>query len=148
MIGLIMFGSIINYLTRSTLSVAAPALMQDLHISTQQYSWIVCAFQGAIMLQPFCGYVLDVIGLKRGFALFAVAWSLISILSTASVSSPPRLIAVHCKSIHSIVFKRGQDDHCEILSCSDTSINDRSHASAYGTGKNRGASGGARRQTS
>jgi MFS transporter, ACS family, aldohexuronate transporter len=49
MIGLIMFGSIINYLTRSTLSVAAPALMQDLHISTQQYSWIVCAFQGAIM---------------------------------------------------------------------------------------------------
>jgi hypothetical protein len=143
-----MFGSIINYLTRSTLSVAAPALMQDLHISTQQYSWIVCAFQGAIMLQPFCGYVLDVIGLKRGFALFAVAWSLISILSTASVSSPPRLIAVHCKSIHSIVFKRGQDDHCEILSCSDTSINDRSHASAYGTGKNRGASGDARSQTS
>jgi hypothetical protein len=32
MIGLIMFGSIINYLTRSTLSIAAPALMQDLHI--------------------------------------------------------------------------------------------------------------------
>jgi ACS family hexuronate transporter-like MFS transporter len=30
------------------------------------------------MLQPLCGYVLDVIGLKRGYALFAVAWSLIS----------------------------------------------------------------------
>src|SRR6185503_20928168 len=35
-------------------------------------------FQGAIMLQPFCGYVLDVIGLKRGYALFATAWSIIS----------------------------------------------------------------------
>ena len=30
------------------------------------------------MLQPICGYVLDVIGLKFGFAIFAVAWSFIS----------------------------------------------------------------------
>lgn len=78
MIGLLMVGSIVNYLTRSTLSVAAPTLLGDLHITTPQYSWIVGAFQGAIMLQPFCGYVLDVLGLKLGFALFAVAWSVIS----------------------------------------------------------------------
>lgn len=78
MIGLIMLGSIINYLTRSTLSVAAPVLLQDLHITERQYSWITGAFQGTIMLQPICGYVLDVIGLKSGFALFAIAWSLIS----------------------------------------------------------------------
>src|SRR5947208_5693572 len=78
MIGLIMLGSIINYLTRSTLSVAAPTLLKDLNIGTQQYSWVVGTFQGAIMLQPLCGYVLDVIGLKRGYALFAVAWSFIS----------------------------------------------------------------------
>lgn len=77
-IGLIMLGSSINYLTRSTLAVAAPEILEDLHISTQQYSWIVGAFQGAIMLQPVCGYILDVIGLKLGFALFAVAWSLVS----------------------------------------------------------------------
>ena len=76
MIGLIMLGSIINYLTRSSLAVAAPVLLQDLHISTGQYSWIVGAFQGAIMTQPVCGYVLDVLGLKIGFAIFAVAWSL------------------------------------------------------------------------
>ena len=38
MIGLLMLGAIINYLTRSTLSVAAPTVMADLHISTQQYS--------------------------------------------------------------------------------------------------------------
>jgi ACS family hexuronate transporter-like MFS transporter len=78
MIGLIMLGSIINYLTRSTLSVAAPTLKTALGMAEQQYSWIVGAFQGAIMLQPICGYVLDVIGLKRGFALFAIAWSVIS----------------------------------------------------------------------
>src|SRR5262245_54662939 len=78
MIGLIMLGSIINYLTRSTLSVAAPTLLKDLGIGAQQYSWIVSTFQGAIMLQPLCGYVLDVIGLKAGYALFAVVWSIIS----------------------------------------------------------------------
>ena len=78
MIGLIMSGAIVNYLTRATLAVAAPTLLADLHITTKEYSWITGAFQGAIMLQPFCGYVLDVIGLKLGFAIFAVAWSLIS----------------------------------------------------------------------
>ena len=78
MISLLMLGAIINYLTRSTLAVAAPTVLKDLEITTQQYSWIVGAFQGAIMLQPICGYVLDVIGLKFGFAIFAIAWSFIS----------------------------------------------------------------------
>src|ERR1035437_9037616 len=75
MIGLLMLGSIINYLTRSTLAVAAPTLLLDLQISEKQYSWILIAFQITLMLQPFCGYVLDVLGLKRGFAIFAIAWS-------------------------------------------------------------------------
>ena len=78
MIGLLMAGSIVNYLTRSTLSVAAPTLLKDLDISTYEYSWIVAAFQFAIMLQPICGYVLDVLGLRLGFAIFAIAWSIIS----------------------------------------------------------------------
>jgi ACS family hexuronate transporter-like MFS transporter len=78
MISLLMVGAIINYLTRSTLAVAAPTVLADLQISREEYSWIVGAFQGAIMLQPLCGYVMDVIGLKLGFALFAIAWSLIS----------------------------------------------------------------------
>jgi len=78
MISLLMLGAIINYLTRSTLAVAAPTVLKDLGITTQQYSWILGAFQGAIMLQPICGYVLDVVGLKLGFALFGLAWSFIS----------------------------------------------------------------------
>ena len=54
-----MVGSIINYLTRSTLAVAAPTVLKDLDITTQQYSWILSAFQVAIMLQPLCGYVME-----------------------------------------------------------------------------------------
>ena len=78
MMGLLMVGSIVNYLTRATLAVAAPTLLKDLAISEQQYSWVLSAFQIAIMLQPICGYVMDTIGLKMGFAIFAVAWSFIS----------------------------------------------------------------------
>jgi ACS family hexuronate transporter-like MFS transporter len=75
MISLIMLGSIVNYLTRSTLAVAAPTLLHDLHITTRQYSWIVGTFQGAIMAQPVCGYVLDVLGLKFGLAIFVTVWA-------------------------------------------------------------------------
>jgi ACS family hexuronate transporter-like MFS transporter len=78
MISLIMLGSVNNYLTRSTLSVAAPTLLQELHISAREYSWIVGAFQGAILAQPICGYALDVLGLKAGYAIFAVAWSVVN----------------------------------------------------------------------
>jgi MFS transporter, ACS family, hexuronate transporter len=78
MMSLLMLGSIINYLTRATLAVAAPTVLKDLHITTQQYSWVLSAFQFAIMLQPLCGYVLDSVGLKLGFAMFAIAWSFIS----------------------------------------------------------------------
>ena len=78
MMGLLMLGSIINYLTRATLAVAAPSVLKDLDITTQQYSWILSAFQFAIMLQPLCGYVMDSVGLKLGFAIFAIAWSFVS----------------------------------------------------------------------
>ncbi|MDB4914914.1 MAG: major facilitator superfamily 1 [Gemmatimonadetes bacterium] len=78
MIGLIMLGSIINYLTRSTLAVAAPTMMRQGLFTAQQYSWVLSTFQVAIMLQPFAGYVLDAVGLKRGYAVFAISWSFIS----------------------------------------------------------------------
>ena len=78
MMGLLMAGSVINYLTRSTLGVAAPTVLKDLDITAQEYSWVLSGFQVAIMLQPICGYVMDTVGLKAGFAIFATAWSLFS----------------------------------------------------------------------
>ncbi len=88
MISLIMLGATVNYLTRSTLSVAAPTLIKDLNIGPKEYSWINAAFQGAIMLQPFCGYVLDVLGLKTGYAIFAIAWSFINMAHAFARSWP------------------------------------------------------------
>jgi ACS family hexuronate transporter-like MFS transporter len=78
MMGLIMVGSILNYLTRSTLAVAAPTMLKELRIDEHQYSYILVAFQIAIMFQPVCGYVMDVLGLRIGLAIFATAWSVIN----------------------------------------------------------------------
>ena len=75
MIGLIMLGSVVNYLTRSTMSVAAPTVLKELRIGEKEYSWMVGAFQATIMAQPIAGYFLDVLGLKLGLAIFVVAWS-------------------------------------------------------------------------
>jgi len=76
-IGLIMLGALVNFLSRQTLSIAAPTVIASLHITTQQYGWITSAFQGGIMLQPVVGYIIDILGVKSGFALFAFLWSVI-----------------------------------------------------------------------
>lgn len=78
-IGLVMGVMILNYLSRSILGIAAPTIMAEQHISTEQYGWITGAFQVGIMCQPLIGWLLDSIGLKIGFALFAGLWSIITL---------------------------------------------------------------------
>ena len=77
MVSLVAAGLIINYLARNTLSVAAPTLMKDLHITTEQYAHVVVAWQLCYaFMQPVAGFLLDTVGTKIGFAAFALAWSL------------------------------------------------------------------------
>ncbi|RXT73382.1 MFS transporter [Pseudomonas syringae] len=76
MVGLVTAGLVVNYLARNTLSVAAPTLMSELSISTEQYAHIVVAWQLCYaIMQPVAGYIIDAIGTKMGFAIFAIAWS-------------------------------------------------------------------------
>lgn len=80
-IGLIMLGTIFNYLARSSLSVAAPTLTEQMSLTTQQYSYVVAAFQAAYtVMQPIAGYILDLVGLKIGFAIFALGWAIANML--------------------------------------------------------------------
>ncbi|MCW0330211.1 MFS transporter [Pantoea ananatis] len=77
MIILVCFITIINYLDRTALGVAAPTIMEALDISKEQYSWIVSAFQLAYTIgQPVMGYFIDTIGLKLGFFICAIVWGL------------------------------------------------------------------------
>lgn len=76
-IGLVTLGTILNYLARSTLSVAAPTLKQELGMTTENYSYVVLSFQLAYtVMQTVAGAVLDLLGTRLGFFLFAVGWAL------------------------------------------------------------------------
>lgn len=75
-IGLVTLGTILNYLARSTLSVAAPTLKTEFAMTTEQYSWVVLAFQASYtVMQTVAGSVLDALGTRLGFFLFAVGWA-------------------------------------------------------------------------
>ena len=75
-VGMVCLGTIANYLTRNSLAVMAPQLKSSLHFTTRQYSYVVAAFQLAYtVMQPVCGFIIDTLGLRLSFALFAVAWS-------------------------------------------------------------------------
>ncbi|MEO5708138.1 MAG: MFS transporter [Alteraurantiacibacter sp.] len=69
---------IINYLSRSIMGVAAPTIMDEQGISNEQYGWITGAFQVGVMMQPLVGQFLDSAGLRVGFALCAVIWSVLT----------------------------------------------------------------------
>jgi ACS family hexuronate transporter-like MFS transporter len=74
-IGLVTLGTVLNYLARSTLSVAAPTLKSEFAMSTEQYSWVVLAFQASYtVMQTVAGSVLDALGTRLGFFLFAIGW--------------------------------------------------------------------------
>lgn len=77
-IGLFVGAMVVNYLARSVLGVAAPVILTEQKISTEQYGWITGAFQIGVMFQPLAGYVLDAVGLRGGFAGFVAVWSLIT----------------------------------------------------------------------
>ncbi|KTF67678.1 MFS transporter [Sphingomonas sp. HT-1] len=80
-VGLICAGTIANYLARNSLGVLAPELKSVLHMTTQQYSYVVGAFQlSYTVMQPIAGMIVDRVGLRAGFALFGVAWSVANML--------------------------------------------------------------------
>ncbi|MFQ6566080.1 MFS transporter, partial [Dickeya dianthicola] len=86
-LALFLFGVTVNYITRNSLGILAPELKTVLNITTEQYSWIVGAFQLAYTIfQPLCGWLIDVIGLKLGFMICAVIWALMCLLHAGAGS--------------------------------------------------------------
>ncbi|WP_034916873.1 MFS transporter [Erwinia sp. 9145] len=87
MIALVTVGTVLGYLTRNAVAVAAPTLQEQLHITTQQYSYIIAAYSACYtVMQPIAGYILDVLGTKIGYAMFALLWAVFC-MATALASS-------------------------------------------------------------
>ncbi|KQM65476.1 hexuronate transporter [Sphingomonas sp. Leaf17] len=89
LIGLVTLGTILNYLARSTLSVAAPQLKSEFGMTTEDYSWVVLAFQASYtVMQTVAGSVLDALGTRLGFFLFAVGWALANMAHALATGWP------------------------------------------------------------
>jgi len=86
-LALFLSGVTVNYLARNSLGILAPELKVNLGMSTEQYSWVVAAFQLAYTIfQPICGWFIDVVGLKLGFLICATLWSLTCLLHAGAGS--------------------------------------------------------------
>src|SRR5215469_9410921 len=66
----------LNYLDRQTLSVLADTIQKELHLSTIDYSRITSSFLiSYAVMYAVSGKLIDVVGTRRGFMLFASSWS-------------------------------------------------------------------------
>lgn len=75
MLALMLAGTIVIYIDRNVLGVLAPILKKELDFTTEQYSYVVSAFQIVYSFsQPVAGYVTDLIGPRIGYAVAAFVW--------------------------------------------------------------------------
>src|SRR5262249_28175714 len=73
--------STLNYLDRQTLSVLADTIQKELHLSTIDYSRITFSFLiSYAVMYAVSGKLIDVVGRRRGFILFASGWSVANML--------------------------------------------------------------------
>ena len=81
MIALAFWATVINYLDRQTLSVAAPLLQEKFHISDEAYSWVVGAFLGTYtVMNGASGPMIDRLGTRLGYGLCVAWWSIAAAL--------------------------------------------------------------------
>jgi ACS family hexuronate transporter-like MFS transporter len=81
MISFAFWATVINYLDRQTLSVAAPVLREHFHMSNAEYSRVVFAFLLTYTVSNgISGPVIDRLGTKLGYALCMLWWSVAALL--------------------------------------------------------------------
>lgn len=81
MIGIVFWATVINYLDRQALSVAAPVLREQFGLSNVEYSRVVFGFLLAYtVMNGVSGPLIDRVGTKVGYALCMAWWSLAAIM--------------------------------------------------------------------
>ena len=76
-IAMIFFATLINYIDRLTISVLAPVITKELNLSNTEFGGIATWFLFAYTIsQALSGKLYDRIGIKKGFTVSIVVWSL------------------------------------------------------------------------
>jgi ACS family hexuronate transporter-like MFS transporter len=74
---LLFLATVINFVDRQTLSVVAPVLREEFHLSNTDYGRIVSAFMFGMMVGEFpMGWLMDRLGVRTGFSFSVTWWSL------------------------------------------------------------------------
>jgi ACS family hexuronate transporter-like MFS transporter len=82
-----MLVSLVSYVDRNTLALLAPTILAELHLSAEQYGWMISCFSVAYSVgNPVWGRVLDRVGLRRGMLAAVALWTIAS-ASHAGVST-------------------------------------------------------------
>ena len=85
-VGMIFFATLINYIDRLTISVLAPKITEDLHLTNTEFGGIATWFLFAYTIsQGLSGKLYDRVGIKKGFTASIVLWSLAAIAHAWSV---------------------------------------------------------------
>src|ERR1700709_865134 len=88
MLGMAFLATVINYLDRQTLSVLAPVLLDQFHISASTYSQIIFAFMLAYtIMNGVSGPLLDRLGSRLGHPLTTGWWWAAEVLSAAATGA-------------------------------------------------------------
>jgi len=81
MISFAFWATVINYLDRQTLSVAAPVLREQFHMSNTGYSYVLFAFLLAYtIMNGVSGTLIDRMGTRMGYAACIAWWSTAAML--------------------------------------------------------------------
>ncbi len=76
-IGLVFLATLINYIDRLTVSVLAPLITKDLNLTNTEFGGIATFFLLAYTIsQSLSGKLYDHIGIKKGFTVSIIVWSI------------------------------------------------------------------------
>lgn len=85
LVALLLGETTINYIDRQVVSVLAPTLRAEFHLSNSQYAAILNAFLATYAVAyTFAGWVLDRLGVGRGLSLSVIWWSAAGMLTALS----------------------------------------------------------------
>jgi MFS transporter, ACS family, hexuronate transporter len=74
--GLLFLATTINYIDRQVLAILKPVLDRELHLSQEDYGWVIFCFQLAYAaVMPLAGRLIDYLGTRLGYTLAVLVWS-------------------------------------------------------------------------
>lgn len=77
--GLLFYATTVNYMDRMVLGILKPTIAHDLHWNETDYGLINSAFQlGYAVMMPIAGRLIDWVGLRVGYTLAVLFWSISS----------------------------------------------------------------------